>query len=161
MEECNANQNSRAPASSIPEDTSADVQPVETPVKEEEPADNPTIMAQHSEPVEEISQKEFVQPPVIMAPLPPLFRMSDQNEVKLVTVTIKSSGEKDRDMRRIRRVHGLLNSFPGRDRFCFLVFEHGYRHLLDFPNDSTNVNTDLIGQLSELVGRDNIHVENI
>jgi DNA polymerase-3 subunit alpha len=43
-----------APASSIPEDTSADVQPVETPVKEEEPADNPTIMAQHSEPVEEI-----------------------------------------------------------------------------------------------------------
>jgi len=150
----------------------ADAQPAELPVKEEEkPADPPAGAEQTEtktvtdvsgvEDVADVTEKGFVQPPVIMAPLPPLFRMSDQNDVKLVTVTIKASGEKDRDMRRIRRVHGLLNSFPGRDRFCFLVFEHGYRHLLDFPNDSTNVNTELIGQLSELVGRDNIRVENI
>ena len=163
------------PTSNSAVNTTPGSQPAEQPVKEEEkPADPPTGAAQtENEPAADVSdikevadvidiaEKDFVQPPVIMAPLPPLFRMSEQNDVKLVTVTIKASGEKDRDMRRIRRVHGLLNSFPGRDRFCFLVFEHGYRHLLDFPNDSTNVNTELIGQLSELVGRDNIRVENI
>ena len=53
------------------------------------------------------------------------------------------------------------SSFPGRDRFCFLVFEHGYRHLLDFPNDTTNASGDLISQLAELVGKDNIQVENL
>jgi len=40
-----------------------------------------------------------------------------------------------------------------------MVYEHGFRHLLDFPNDSTSVNTELISQLSEIVGRDNIRVE--
>jgi DNA polymerase-3 subunit alpha len=101
------------------------------------------------------------QPPVIMAPLPPLLRYGDNGELKLVTVTIKTCGEKERDLRRIRRVHSVLNSFPGRDRFCFMVYEHGYRHLLDFPNDTTSVNTELINQLSEIVGHDNIRVENI
>jgi len=58
-------------------------------------------------------------------------------------------------------VHGVLNSFPGRDRYCFLVYEHGYRHLLDFPNHTTNVNNDMINQLTEIVGKDNIRVETI
>ena len=78
-----------------------------------------------------------------------------------MTVTIKSSGEKERDTRRIHRAHGLLNSFPGQDRFCFLVYEHGYRHLLDFPNHTTNATKELVEQLAELVGRENVQVENL
>jgi DNA polymerase-3 subunit alpha len=111
--------------------------------------------------IKDAPSEDFVRPPVIMAPLPPLFRYGDNNDLKLITVTIKSSGEKERDIRRIRRIHSVLNAFPGRDRFCFMVYEHGFRHLLDFPNDTTSVNTELISQLSEIVGQDNIRVENL
>jgi DNA polymerase-3 subunit alpha len=117
----------------------------------------PVVETTPSKPVVE----EFIKPPVIMAPLPSFLHLGEKSEVRLVTVTIKSSGEKERDMRRIRRVHGVINSFPGRDRFCFLVYEHGYRHLLDFPNNTTNASGELINQLCELVGKENIQVENI
>lgn len=122
----------------------------------------PVVETKPEEPIAETPPVEdFVQPPVIMAPIPPLLQYSDNSGLKLLTVTIKSSGEKERDIRRIRHVHNVLNSFPGRDRFCFMVYEHGFRHLLDFPNDSTSVNTELISQLCEIVGRDNIRVENV
>ena len=79
----------------------------------------------------------------------------------LVTITLTSCGEKERDIRRMRRVHGLLNSHPGRDRFCFLLYERGSMHYMDFPNDTTRVTTELITQLAELVGRENVSVENL
>jgi DNA polymerase-3 subunit alpha len=104
---------------------------------------------------------EYVRPPVISPPTSPAGRKGDKNQLQLVTVTLKSSGVRDRDVRRMKMVHGLLNSFPGRDRFCFLIYEHGFRHLLDFPNDTTSATSELLNQLSDLVGRDNIQVENI
>ena len=73
---------------------------------------------------------QFKKPPAIVAPPSSFIKPGEKNDVRLVTVTLNSTGFKDRDIRRIRHVHGLLNSFPGRDRFCFLVFEHGFRHLL-------------------------------
>ena len=32
-----------------------------------------------------------------------------------------ATGEKERDIRRLRRVHGELSAFPGKDRFAFYV----------------------------------------
>ncbi|MPN25941.1 hypothetical protein SDC9_173362 [bioreactor metagenome] len=64
-------------------------------------------------------------------------------------------------MRRLKRVHGLLRSTPGNDHFCFMIFENGHRHFLDFPNDTTGVNQALIGQLADLVGAENVQVETI
>ncbi len=112
-------------------------------------------------PAGEPSLQDFIKPPVIMSPISTMSNPGEKGEVRLVTVTIKSSGERDRDVRRIRLVHGVLNSFPGRDHFCFLVYEHGYRHLLDFPNDTTNASKDLVSQLAELVGRENVQIENL
>ena len=109
----------------------------------------------------ETPSRGFVRPPVIMSPLITLTGTAETGGIRLVTVTIKSSGEKERDVRRIRLVHGVLNSFPGQDRFCFMLYEHGYRHLLDFPNDTTNASKELVEQLAELVGRENIQVENL
>ena len=80
---------------------------------------------------------------------------------QLITIVLKTSGEKQRDVRRMRRIHGLLNSFPGEDRFCFLVFERGHQHLLDFPNDTTAANQELLNKLVELVGLENIQVEQV
>ena len=77
----------------------------------------------------------------------------------MITVTITASGEKERDVRRMRRVHGLLNSFPGEDHYCFLIFEQGRKHLLDFPNDTTAANSELLNKLVELVGPENVQVD--
>ena len=109
--------------------------------------------------IEPTPPTDFIKPPVIFPPSGVNSHAGEKNQVHMVTVTLKSSGARDRDVRRIKMVHGLLNSFPGRDRFCFMVYENGYRHLLDFPNDTTSASTDLLSQLSELVGRDNIQVE--
>jgi len=108
-----------------------------------------------------VKEETFVKPPVISPPRVTKERSSDKNQVHLVTITLKSSGARERDVRRMKRVHGLLNSYPGRDRFCFLIYERGFRHLLDFPNDTTSANHELLNQLSELVGKENILVENI
>ncbi len=60
-----------------------------------------------------------------------------------ITVTLRSTGDKERDKRRIKTIFGTLISFHGRDRFSFQIFENGKGHLIDFPNDTTRVCTDI------------------
>lgn len=86
-------------------------------------------------------------------------RRQKSEDAHMVTVILRASGEKERDIRRLKCVHGLLRSSPGNDHFCFYIFENGHRHLLDFPNDTTGVNSQLIERLVELVGNDNVQVE--
>ena len=80
---------------------------------------------------------------------------------RMLTVILRSSNEKERDVRRLKRVHGTLVSFPGRDRFSLLVFEGGRRFLLEFPNESTGICSELIRKLIELAGEGNVTVEPI
>ena len=42
-----------------------------------------------------------------------------------------------------------------------MIHENGFRHFLDFPNDTTGVNPDLIEKLVELVGSENVQVDNV
>ncbi len=100
-----------------------------------------------------------VKPPVIMAPHSA--STDDGNKIRLVTVTIRASGEKERDIRRIQRAHGVINAYPGRDRYCFLVYERGFQNLVDFPNDTTSASVEMVHKLAELVGRENIQIEKI
>ncbi|MCX6055864.1 MAG: DNA polymerase III subunit alpha [Chloroflexi bacterium] len=103
-----------------------------------------------------------VIPPVIMAPdLIAAFKGSKKIKKQLITITLKDSGERDKDVRRMKRIHGVLNSYPGEDRFCFLIFENGRQHLLDFPNDTTGSTPELINKLVELVGQENVQIEPI
>ena len=44
-------------------------------------------------------------------------------EPSLVTIMLRSSGDRQRDTRRMRRIHALLASYPGNDRFAFKVYE--------------------------------------
>jgi DNA polymerase-3 subunit alpha len=101
-------------------------------------------------------------PPMIVSPrgLPSSYR-KQITESKMLTVVLHASGEKDRDVRRLKRVHGLLRANPGVDHFCFMVFENGSRHFLDFPNDTTGINPNLIERLVELVGAENVQIENV
>ncbi len=133
------------------------VEPIK--VVEVKPADiERPITPEKGDAVSIVSEKEKPQaivPPEFSNP----YRNATKTKKQLITVTIKASGEKERDVRRMRRVHGLLNSFPGEDRYCFLIFEQGRKHLLDFPNDTTAANTELLNKLVELVGPENVQVD--
>jgi DNA polymerase-3 subunit alpha len=82
-----------------------------------------------------------------------------ENGSRKVTVVLKSTGDPDRDARRMRRVHGLLTSYPGEDRFAFHVHESSRQYLLEFPSFTTGLCDELISQLKAMLGENTIHVE--
>jgi len=97
--------------------------------------------------------------------MPPAERTSslsgDSGELRMITVVLRSGGDRQRDVRRMRRVLGVLTSCPGRDKFALRIFENGKHFLLEFPNDTTGLNSNLLRELNEIVGEDNVRVENI
>ncbi len=76
-----------------------------------------------------------------------------------LTVVLKSTGNADRDARRMRRVHGLLTSYPGEDRFAFHVHESSRKYLLEFPSFTTGMCDELVSQLQNILGEDTVLVE--
>jgi DNA polymerase-3 subunit alpha len=80
-------------------------------------------------------------------------------ELHMLTLVIRSTGDKDRDARRLRRVHGLLLSYPGRDRFAFLIYEAARHYNLEFPNATTGYCRELHAQLIALLGEGNLRIE--
>ena len=79
-----------------------------------------------------------------------------------VIVTLQASGDKDRDIRRIRRLHGLLTSYPGEDHFEFRVMEYNQRNYqLAFPNETTGYCEALERQLAELLGPGRVEVREL
>jgi hypothetical protein len=76
-----------------------------------------------------------------------------------IVVTFHTSGDKDRDKRMMRRVHGLLLSFPGDDPFEFAVYDYDDRNYqLRFPNNTTGFCPELQQTLHELLGPDAVTV---
>jgi DNA polymerase III subunit alpha len=80
---------------------------------------------------------------------------------RMVTVILRSAGDKVRDVRRLRHVHGLLLSCPGNDHFSLMLFEFGHYFLIEFPNNTTGITPELIRKLVSAVGEDNVRVEPI
>jgi len=80
---------------------------------------------------------------------------------KNLILTIASCGDKDRDKRRIRRLHGILVSRPGKDYFSFKIFEDDHWYLLEFPNNCTKLNEVLIDELTRMLGSENIFVSQL
>ena len=80
---------------------------------------------------------------------------------RMLKVRLRSNGDKGRDIRRLRRVYGELQSCPGKDRFALVVHEGGRSYQIEFPNDTTGISKELINRLSQLVGAENIKVESL
>ena len=78
---------------------------------------------------------------------------------RLLTIALKATGDKKRDTLRMRRVHGLLNSYPGDDSFSFHVIESSRQYLLEFPSSSTGYCPELLDQLQDLLGEGSVSVE--
>jgi DNA polymerase-3 subunit alpha len=105
----------------------------------------------------------FFVMPAGLTPAAALSGSSEDEEKppRMLTVILRSTNDRERDVRRLRRIHGMLLSYPGRDKFAFLVFETGRRFLLEFPNDTTGICSELIRKLIELVGEGNVKVDSI
>ena len=80
---------------------------------------------------------------------------------KQITITLRSTGDKERDKRRIKTLYGTLISYHGRDKFSFQIFENGKGHLIDFPNDTTRICPELLERLKKLMGEESWRVEEI
>lgn len=97
--------------------------------------------------------------------LPPAPRAADGTaiplELRMLTLVFRFSGDKVRDVRRIKHAYFLLRSSPGTDRFAFWVFEGGARYLLEFPNETTGITPELLDSLARLVGKHNLFIETI
>jgi len=77
---------------------------------------------------------------------------------RCIFVTLDSCGDKQQDVRRLRRIYGILVSRPGRDKFAFRVRENGYWCEINFPNVTTGLTDTLIHKLRGLMGDNNIDI---
>jgi hypothetical protein len=124
------------------------------PVENSEP--NPKIPPQlsRSDEIEELvanTQNYLVSP----------IQGGEGTAVHMITVVLRSTGDKTRDVLRMRSIHGTAMSFPGNDRFAFHVFEKGHGYLVEFPNFTTGLCPDLLSKLRLLAGSENVRVEPI
>ncbi len=96
----------------------------------------------------------YLLPPA--APGSPAIR--EGSPPRMITILLHGSGDTNRDVRRLRNVHGVLHASPGRDRFALLVFEGQSNYLIEFPNETTGITPELVHRLSQLVGENNLRI---
>ena len=75
-------------------------------------------------------------------------------------ITIRRTGEQERDSERLGQVHNLLQSYEGDDHFSLYLVSDGRRVQLDFPNATTAYCPALEEALIEMLGAGAIRVEN-
>jgi len=81
-----------------------------------------------------------------------------EQKPRCIFVTLNSCGDKHKDVRRLRRIHDILISRPGRDQFAFRVHENDIWYEIIFPNLTTGLTEPLIQKLEGLMGARNISI---
>ena len=112
------------------------------------------------QPIESLPNETLSLPPSLYVPLA-REEKDKEHRPQQITVTLRSTGDRDWDKRRIKSIFGTLISFHGRDRFSFQIFENGSGHLIDFPNDTTRVCPEMLERLKKLMGQESWRVEEI
>ncbi len=109
----------------------------------------------------DIPEEIAIEEPEPVVPLPERVGAItlDEDSTYLITIILKNRGDLMRDKLRLRQVYGTLISYPGNDRFAFQIIEKDRAHLLEFPNASTKISKNLINQLRDMLGRENVQVE--
>ena len=73
-------------------------------------------------------------------------------------IYFKRTDEPDKDRRRLTRLHGILTSYPGDDRFTIVVEDRKQTYKMEFPNHTTSDCEELRRDLLSVVGEGNIEV---
>jgi DNA polymerase III subunit alpha len=126
---------------------------------EREPVEVP-LVALAVQPIEPIRTESVRIPQSLYIPLAKEEK-DKEHPPQQITVMLRSTGDKERDKRRIKTMYGTLISFHGRDRFSFQIFENGSGHLIDFPNDTTRVCSEMLERMKKLMGEESWRVEEI
>ena len=122
-----------------------------------------TALAEALPHIEETGQAEERREAVVQSMYVPLVKENKDKDhpPQQLTVTLRSTGDHERDKRRIKTLHGLITSHHGRDKFSFHIFEDNKGYLIDFPNDTTRIRPELLVQLKKLIGEESWRVEEI
>lgn len=120
--------------------------------------DNPVDVQTGADIIKSTQESEPKLPPFLVSPKAPLGKEGD---VHMLTVMLRSSGDKARDELRLRRIHGIVTSYPGDDRFALHMFESGRGFLIEFPNYAISICDDMLERLKFLVGEENFNIEKI
>jgi len=124
------------------------------------PVETADDIREHSE--EYLRHDETTREALVTSIYIPLAKEEDKTHPpQQITVILRSTGDRDRDKRRIKTIYGTLISFHGRDRFSFQVFENGSGYLIDFPNDTTRLCPEMLERLKKLMGEESWRVEEI
>jgi len=75
-------------------------------------------------------------------------------------ITIPRTGEQEQDIERLGKVHSLLRSYEGDDRFSLYLVNDENRVQLEFPNATTSYCPALEEALVEILGAGAMRVEN-
>ncbi|MEO8611944.1 MAG: DNA polymerase III subunit alpha [Chloroflexota bacterium] len=73
-------------------------------------------------------------------------------------IYFKRTNEPDKDRRRLTRLHGILTSYPGEDRFTIVLEDGKQAYKMEFPNHTTSDCEELRRDLLSVVGEGNIEV---
>jgi len=107
----------------------------------------------------EATARPFAPISYILPPAQPRSKSENpQDQPHMVTIILRSVGEKNRDVRRLKHIHGLLRSSPGQDHFSFMIFENSHSYMIEFPNETTGLTPELRRKLILLVGEENIQI---
>ncbi|MBZ0281473.1 MAG: DNA polymerase III subunit alpha [Anaerolineae bacterium] len=87
--------------------------------------------------------------------LPPLEDEASVPE-RWLMIYLKRSEDTDKDRRRLARLHGILVSYPGKDRFTIVIEDRKQAYKMEFPNHTTSDCEELRRDLESIVGIDNI-----
>jgi DNA-directed DNA polymerase III PolC len=71
-------------------------------------------------------------------------------------IYFKRSDDPDKDRRRLTRLHGILTSYPGQDRFSIVVEDKRSSFKMEFPNHTTSDCDELRRDLLAVVGEGNL-----
>jgi DNA polymerase III subunit alpha len=66
-------------------------------------------------------------------------------------IYLRRSDDADQDRRRLRRLHGLLTQYPGKDRFTIVIEDSKSAYKMEFPNNTTDYCDDLVQELLTIV----------
>ena len=80
---------------------------------------------------------------------------------RCICITLEPCGDKNQDVRRLRRIHDILVSRPGRDQFAFRIKEKNTWYKVTFPNVTTGLTEPLIRKLEGLMGANNISIAHL
>ena len=86
---------------------------------------------------------------------------NDPTSPKLITIHFTSSGDIERDRRRIRNVFSIFTSHHGKDRFQFNIRERSESHRIEFPNESTQLTGEVMEKVRKLLGEENWTIEEL